>query len=472
MIRVSLIMLPIEHDEAKTHFAFVSRGWIQVLSDYYVPNNHILYSALAKTSISAFGDNLAALRLPALLAGCLALPVVYAVARRLYSARAALIALGLCAVSVPLIEYSDRARGYSIVTLMTLTAFLFADSLAHRRAAVLWGGWIAACAIGLWAVPTMAWSCALTLLWLFVRTRKADRRALIRSSLVALVVLGVAASVLYAPVILRYRGIRPLVSNPYVAPVSLAHLTSGIGLAGYELLAWTGSGNAFGGPILNVVCVLLAMVMGATERRTTSRILCVTILGGLTVLCFVQRVVPPTRTLLFVVPFLLLLTAEGLDAVVEAATVGRGRALALLGALGVAWLAVSSLRVTEGIKRGCASVVFWNAQEYAQFLKPRLSEAAVVTSTPASAALRYYLTKERVPASAFIWHDTTKSINTELDGAERVFAVICPSRYGLSDLGMGSESEFGTPVIMLKDEQCELLAFPAYHPNRVPPSDR
>jgi mannosyltransferase len=57
-----------------------------------------------------------------LVAGILALPLVYAIGRFMLSRNGALLATALAAVSQPLIDYSQEARAYSLLILLVLTS--------------------------------------------------------------------------------------------------------------------------------------------------------------------------------------------------------------------------------------------------------------------------------------------------------------------------------------------------------------
>ena len=70
------------------------------------------------------GDSETVLRLPSAIAGILAIPVLFALGRRMYSTRVGLTAALLLAVSWAPIYYSQEARTYSFTLLATLLTFL------------------------------------------------------------------------------------------------------------------------------------------------------------------------------------------------------------------------------------------------------------------------------------------------------------------------------------------------------------
>jgi mannosyltransferase len=100
-----------------------------------------LYYLLAWVWARVFGYGEAGLRSLSALAGVATVPVAYAAASKLLSRRAGLITAALTASNPFLIWYSQEARSYSLLVLLTAVALLaFAHALAHPtpRALLLW----------------------------------------------------------------------------------------------------------------------------------------------------------------------------------------------------------------------------------------------------------------------------------------------------------------------------------------------
>jgi mannosyltransferase len=108
-----------------------------------------LYYAVAWVWSRIFGDTEVGLRSLSALLGVLAVPVGYGAARKLVSRRAGLIAAALIAFNPYLIWYSQEARAYSMVILLTGASLL---ALAYVRISP-----------SPWAVAAWAVSCALAL---------------------------------------------------------------------------------------------------------------------------------------------------------------------------------------------------------------------------------------------------------------------------------------------------------------------
>ncbi len=108
-----------------------------------------LYYCVAWVWARVFGYGEAGLRSLSAVAGVLTVPVVYAAARELISRRAGLIAAALTACNPFLIWYSQEARSYALLVLLTAVALLaFAHARNHPRPRVL-AAWVIASGLAL-----------------------------------------------------------------------------------------------------------------------------------------------------------------------------------------------------------------------------------------------------------------------------------------------------------------------------------
>ncbi|MBL8003032.1 MAG: glycosyltransferase family 39 protein [Flavobacteriales bacterium] len=207
---------PITYDEAFTYVQYASKPYHILLSDYSYPNNHVLHTALARLSTELFGVHRWSLRLPALLAGVLVMPLFYLFVRAMFNRYIALIALAFVASSGGLIEYSALARGYSLTWLFYVLALLLGRHLAKTNnwvSAVLTG---LSCALGMWAVPTMIYALIAIHAWLLFYLLGAYRHTVGERLSMVLLSFGVSlvlTSLFYLPVI-TVHGAAQLVHHP------------------------------------------------------------------------------------------------------------------------------------------------------------------------------------------------------------------------------------------------------------------
>jgi len=100
-----------------------------------------LYYCVAWVWARLFGDHEAGLRSLSAVAGVLVVPVAYAVGARLIGRRAGVITAALTACSPLLVWYSQEARSYSLLVLLTalsLLAFVGAHDTPTPRILMLW----------------------------------------------------------------------------------------------------------------------------------------------------------------------------------------------------------------------------------------------------------------------------------------------------------------------------------------------
>ena len=108
-----------------------------------------LYYCLAWVWARVFGYGEAGLRSLSALAGVLVVPVAYAATAKLISRRAGVIAAALTACNPFLIWYSQEARSYELLVLLTgvaLLAFTYARAAPSRRTLAIW---VLTCALAL-----------------------------------------------------------------------------------------------------------------------------------------------------------------------------------------------------------------------------------------------------------------------------------------------------------------------------------
>ena len=136
-IRLVNILAPISHDEAYTATVF-SPSLFYAMTNYHAPNNQVLHTILVHFSTVFFGFSTWAVRLPAFLAGILIIPAAYWLGKVMYDRYTGLLAAVLIAWWPLQVVYSDNARGYSLVALFALLAFLLGPVVRREKNLVGW----------------------------------------------------------------------------------------------------------------------------------------------------------------------------------------------------------------------------------------------------------------------------------------------------------------------------------------------
>lgn len=212
------------HDEAYTYVAFAGRSLLAVLSDYHLPNNHILHSLLVFISTRLLGAAPWAVRLPAYLAGVALIPLAYLAGRALYNRGAGLLAAALTAALPVLVDFSVDARGYTLMAVFSLLAVLAAEAQRRQPTGL---GWLAlglCFGLGLYTLPIMLLPMALIGGWLGAAWLAGEtgggRRPGFLLGLAFSAALGLGLMfVLYSPVYLLGTGLDSVYFNRFVRPL-------------------------------------------------------------------------------------------------------------------------------------------------------------------------------------------------------------------------------------------------------------
>ena len=153
--RLVYLFQPLRFDEAVSYLDYASKPVYLLLSLYIAPVNHIFHTLLVHFSTRLFGDHVWSMRLPALIAGTLLIPLTYLFADQFYGRVPALVASAFVAISPVLIDYSTNSRGYTIVCACTLLLFLIGRLLLFKADPVLFLLLVVTASIGLFTIPTM-----------------------------------------------------------------------------------------------------------------------------------------------------------------------------------------------------------------------------------------------------------------------------------------------------------------------------
>jgi mannosyltransferase len=219
-----------------------------------------LYYAVAWVWARIFGFGEAGLRSLSAVCGVLVVPVSYALARKLFTRRAGLIAAALAASNPLLIWYSQEARAYELVVLLTgasLLAFVYARDDPTPRALA---AWTVACAL---AVATEYYAALVIIpeaLWLLYRHRRTRT-----------VIVGIAALAVWCLPLLWFAVSQHATGHAkWIAPIPLGHRVGeifpqfliGFGAPGGDVLSRVAEAFALAG------LALLALRVRRGEERS------------------------------------------------------------------------------------------------------------------------------------------------------------------------------------------------------------
>jgi hypothetical protein len=197
LLRLALYDDALFGDELSTYFVVHGHGLHQMIGLVHSDQEQTppLYFGLAWLS-AKLGGGADVLRLPSMVAGLAAIPLVYALGVRTVGRAAGLFAAALVALSPFMIFYSSEARSYAVLMFLTLASTYALVSALRTRRAAWWAVYAVASCGAMYTHYTGLFLLAGQALWALAAHRAAWRPLLIANA---------AAAVAYLPWINGYR---------------------------------------------------------------------------------------------------------------------------------------------------------------------------------------------------------------------------------------------------------------------------
>ena len=403
-LRIRPLGQPINYDESFTYIVYANRPWLIAWANYSEPNNHLFHTLLAHLSIGVFGNAVWAIRLPALIAGCLTIPLAYALARRLAGRNEALLVAALVAASQVLIAFSVCARGYTLLIDLFLLAVVAGHDIITTRSPHAWPVLVVACALGFFTIPAFLYPYLSVLTWLFLAGRRDPENGALRWPMLTRSAAWTLAlvAVCYAPA---------FVTSGLQAGINYARGT--VPMLAFMATLWGRLQDVWfdmmrGLP--NAVTAVLAMCAAIGARRLwrthAGGILLVPLVlwPALTVLA--QRVLAPARVWIYLLPVFFVYAAAGAMEIVAwiAARVPRWSTALPAAATGVMAMAISVQAVTHlpvqytEWNNAIEIYAHTDLDQVANYLKTSLADRDALFAAPfLDYPLEYYLRVHGVP---------------------------------------------------------------------------
>ena len=419
-VRGFFLNQPMRYDEAYTFLTFVNQS-LGHLFYYPLPNNHVFHTLLVRVSVEIFGSHPFTIRLPALIAGLINIPLTFVLAKRLtgHELSGYFAATGM-AVMPFVILFDTSARGYSLLVLLTLVLALLVHQLTLRNSNLHLVSAAIVSALGLWVMPTFLFPLGGLYLWFLLRQKRVSWAVLIWPMLTGLITV-----VLYTPVVIASGGIESIIANRFVASLSFSDwITRLPGHLVQSADSLTRGAGAFVTTLFTMVLIGGAIASRwYSELRLSYGLLLSFALVSL-VLMFVQRVIPFDRTWIFFLPALLI----ALDATLSNFLGHLTRQWQLIykaSCLAAAVIVGSALVRTDAIAKYPDTGTFPEAATLAAvLLEHKSADDYWVATTPAV-----------WPTAFYLWYFGDKQgfmpkMLTENSKGQQ-FLVIKPSRYGV-----------------------------------------
>ncbi|MBD3676742.1 MAG: glycosyltransferase family 39 protein [Planctomycetaceae bacterium] len=395
-LRLLYLQQPMRYDEAHSFLEYSSQPWFVTVAKYTEPNNHVGHNLFVHLTTQLMGDSEPIIRLPAFLAGVLMIPFAYLLARQFSSASAgAVFAAAVVATSSPLIEYSTNARGYTLVGLFTLFAWLCADKIREtgNRAAII--GLILSGAYGLWVIPVMLYPLSMIFTWAVLAPQRSPNQTFrVVKRFQRLLICGIGIIIftllLYLPILL-VEGPRALIANPYVGSLSWHEFGKRLSESAFFTIKFLSRDIGLTVAGIAFLATLAGIVMCRRRTRFSLLTAMASVLIPVTLLT-AQRVVPPERIWLFLIPLAAIFTGAGLQQFWERSPLpysqifGWGIASSAI----CLWPPIHML-VNNSVESSQETGAVPEAREIVHFLSDQLpEETPVIAVTPCSAPIKYY----------------------------------------------------------------------------------
>ncbi len=298
-------------DEIGTLVSYVRLPVGQIFRTYGSMNQHLLYSVLAHVSVGLFGESGWALRLPAAMLGLATIPALYYAARAITSEREALLAAAFLTFSYHHIWFSQDARGYSAMVFFSLLGTGFLLRAIPTGEPRYWIGYALSMAFGIVSLQNTAfvllgqWICC----WWALGWRRSGPLQL---SVAAATMLSVAAHIFLLREMLHFmlhadRTALGWTKVGDLLPVVGNGLVAGLGLIGVAALACLG---------------IVGWYSYWRQTRLLSGILIVPVLFNV-ILLIVLHIGAYPRSLLYELPFALLIAIRGLTVICRVMQIAR-----------------------------------------------------------------------------------------------------------------------------------------------------
>lgn len=303
------------YDEAYTFIHFASRSFRTIITDYSAPNNHIFHSLLVHLVYLVFGSHLWALRLPALIAGVVTIPSAYLAARTFYGRHTGLLAAALVSLAPMLVDYSNNARGYTMMCVFACLLLWLAGFLRHTSTFTGWVLLSITSALGFYTLPVMVYPVSVVFLWLLLcwlvrDINKNHPRNFIISFIISGVFTIILTILLYSPVLILGTGLSSITSNEFVQSQNWSDFFQSVQARSSRV--WQEWNVLVPGWITGFTVVGFGTLIILEWRNFKHKVpIWFASFAAISVLLLVQRVAPWPRVWLFLLVFYLIWSAAG-----------------------------------------------------------------------------------------------------------------------------------------------------------------
>lgn len=211
------LTLPVSFDEACTYILFTREGFVETITTYPAPNNHVFFTILTGICNNLlFGNILLKIRLTSIFINILSLLALYKFAITFFSRNFGLLFVGLYTGLFFTIYYSYMARGYCLVSLLFIGCLYYTFKIVKgdesRKHFLLFG---LLSVIGLYTIPTFIYAFISLSVYIII-----VKRHLFWTQFKVGLSVFLTSTLLYFPIIYNC-GLNSIISNPYVKSMQI-----------------------------------------------------------------------------------------------------------------------------------------------------------------------------------------------------------------------------------------------------------
>jgi hypothetical protein len=449
-VRLFYLNRPMFHDESKTFYSFISRSWIETITNYYVPNNHVFHSVLSRFSFLIFGNEEWAIRLPVFFIGCITILFCYLSTRSLFNKNIAILLTAITTNAIPLVNYSVNARGFIINTFFFLLLLLITKELNKTHNLILFFLSIIISALGLWAVPSMIMPLLFIFYWYLLSSNLENLLGRFLKSLKAISLIGFLSVFFYSPIILRANTIKILVPNHLPAAKSMT-----IELMFYYLFDfWNFLTSGYSQNFKYIIIILLFIgVIYHLSNKKSRKLLYTLILTSLSFI-FIFKIIPTDRSLLWFYPIFWTYVVTGLYSVlILISKIIKIKIEHLSNYFSLLIFSYTLIICIEenGTIQKYKEQTFIEAEKIIEDIQDELTEnQKIMTSSPLAGPIRYYLLKNNIPLNVMFWYDDKSNSHAPLVNSSKIYIITRNGRNNLESYGLNLSSSidgFSSPKL-------------------------
>lgn len=206
ILRLKFYWFPLGWDEGVIVHWMRTKPLFKIMCDYSNMGNHLFHTFLLGLQFHVFGDSLASIRFPSLLAGMALIPACYSCGKKYFSPFVALISGTLAATSAYALLASGNARGYVLQALfLVILPLLLYDILERPQDRKKFLAFVLVTILSMYTLPTSI----LVVPALFIASILFKKRHIgsvasnVKRLFAALCIAGIITLLLYLPITLN-----------------------------------------------------------------------------------------------------------------------------------------------------------------------------------------------------------------------------------------------------------------------------